>query len=190
MSAQHHQQVHTHTKLVKVIFLDIDGVLLPFPSKDINNNQSRLFPEEQLKALSKLLAHTEAQLVLSSTWRAQPKFVQDIIDCFQDFGREYGGPLTSINKFYDTTSLQMHSERQWEIYDWIESHGYRDHRLVWLALDDEALIEGDKNVKLRHQFEGRVVCTTSSIGLTMDDVKLGMKLWDQQLQQLLLPKLS
>ena len=130
-----------------IIFLDIDGVLLPFPKKDNGSGQStkRLFPDGPLRALSKLLEETpHSKIVLSSTWRVREDFRNDILDCFQDFANEElqqssltehdnssssggggGGsslcPLGQIanDGFWGITDPEMHSERQWEIHDWL-----------------------------------------------------------------------
>ena len=48
---------------MKVIFLDVDGVLLPIGSKD------KKIPEEKIILLKKLVEETNSRIVLSSTWR-------------------------------------------------------------------------------------------------------------------------
>ena len=159
--------------ILKVIFLDIDGVLLPFP-KD-QNFGCELFPASTLKPLQSLLKEADgAKLVLSSTWRVRKDFVRDIVDCIQGFGIDFEG-------FFDITDPNMHSERQWEIERWLSTNQRAYDKIVWLALDDEELLEGDVNEKFRGIFEGRVVKTESHKGLTMDDVNDAVKLWKKQL---------
>mmetsp|Transcript_4454 Transcript_4454/g.10795 ORF Transcript_4454/g.10795 Transcript_4454/m.10795 type:complete len:169 (-) Transcript_4454:562-1068(-) len=162
-------------KTLKVIFLDIDGVLLPFPND--GNSESGLFPASTLEPLKFLLQETDAKLVLSSTWRVRKDFIQDIVDAIRGFGIEFEG-------FHDITDPNMHSERQWEIQDWISKQRARkEHkggRMVWLALDDEELLEGDENARFRDSFVGHVVKTASHKGLTMDDVRDALKLWESQ----------
>ena len=48
---------------MKIIFLDVDGVLLPIDSKDKN------IPEDKIILLKELIDKTNAKIVLSSTWR-------------------------------------------------------------------------------------------------------------------------
>jgi hypothetical protein len=87
-----------------------------------------------------------------------------------------------IDSFYDITDIHMHSERQWEIAKWIQDHHRKGHEtIVWLALDDENLLDGEANQKHRAVFEGHVIQTDSKIGLTMADVKRGVELWKRQL---------
>ena len=96
---------------VDVIFLDIDGVLLPFGSAKKKSNQDEdfkcddcIFPNSTMEALTKLLqkvgdiflmikdSNNQQQtvkgnpvLVLSSTWRAQQEFIADILDSFKGY---------------------------------------------------------------------------------------------------------
>ncbi|MBQ6547262.1 MAG: hypothetical protein IJL74_04630 [Bacilli bacterium] len=58
---------------MKIIFLDIDGVMLPIGSKD------KLIPEDKILLLKGLIEETDSKVVLSSTWRlnANRKFYED-----------------------------------------------------------------------------------------------------------------
>ena len=100
---------------VDVVFLDIDGVLLPFGSSKKSNQADRnqdekykcddcIFPNSTMNALTSLLqklgdislkikdSKNQQQtikgnpvLVLSSTWRAQQEFIRDILDSFKAY---------------------------------------------------------------------------------------------------------
>lgn len=159
--------------MLKVIFLDIDGVLLPFPQKECPKNNT-LFPANTMKALDRLLKATEARLILSSTWRSQDQFVNDILEDFEQHNMD-------VNLFCGMTDKHYHAERQWEIHQWLTQQD-KDKEICWLALDDEELIEGEKNEKLASVFQGHVIKTESSIGLTEDDVDRGIRLWRKQLE--------
>ena len=156
-----------------VIFLDIDGVLLPFPAAQ----QPSLFPKSTMHALQRLLVATnfphECQIVLSSTWRVREDYIRDILDALQDFG-------IPIHGFYSITDPHLHSERQWEIYDWLQTNTSIE---AWLALDDEDLLDGEVNEKHRDVFQGHVIQTKSSEGLTMKDVDEAIRLWNVQLRK-------
>lgn len=91
---------------VDVIFLDIDGVLLPFGSAKKNQSHQNgedwedcLFPKSTMNALTALL-HRVSEIsikhnnetikgnpviVLSSTWRAQQEFIKDILNSFKAY---------------------------------------------------------------------------------------------------------
>ena len=80
----------------------------------------------------------------------------------------------------------MHSERQWEIHDWLSNQKQNNNKyekIVWLALDDEHLIDGEVNENYRDIFQGHVIRTESHIGLTMNDVRDAVKLWKLQLSE-------
>ena len=162
-------------EVLKVIFLDIDGVLLPFPKESsASGDADALFPASTVEALGVLLRETKAKVVLSSTWRVREDFIRDIVDCIRGFGIDFDG-------FFDTTDPNMHSERQWEIHRWLSDHQPQYGEIIWIALDDEDLIEGEANTRYRDTFRGHVVRTESHKGLTKKDVANAVKLWKSQL---------
>jgi hypothetical protein len=166
---------------VDVVFLDIDGVLLPYGDEQKEEACcSGLFPDRTLAAFSHLLTTTRAVVVLSSTWRVRSDFREDALTAFRDYGDVFGGPLKGMTEFYDVTDVNTHAERQWEIHDWcIANH---DKIRSWVALDDEELIEGETRRKYRSSFIGHVVKTECSIGLTMKDAQRAIKLLKKQLK--------
>lgn len=165
-----------------IIFLDIDGVLLPFGDETLEGKKEKscsgLFPDRTLHALSEIYRQSETtiSLVLSSTWRVRPQFCQQILQAFETYNECFQGSLPS--SFYDITSTENHSERQWEIHEWLTGH----ERIVesWVCLDDEELLEEEKNAKFRPLFEGHVVKTRSSIGLTLKDAETALRLLRQR----------
>lgn len=121
-------------KKMKVIFLDIDGVLnVMFPGRD---NYGRLFHPEFVDNLRWIIDETGAKIVMSSTWRFAglekmkqmwidrnlPGELIDItIDCVQlvDDGRA---------EFYDLV------ERGHEIQQWLDEHPEVENYVI---LDDD-----------------------------------------------------
>jgi HAD domain in Swiss Army Knife RNA repair proteins len=191
-----------------VLFLDIDGVLLPFPTKPLFQfPDGRIFPNETLSALSLILeafpkdkcnccnvdtsmvdnpaSHvcncTAVNIVLSSTWRVQKSIRNDIIADFHAYGI---GPLSTFDAdFYDITDPKLHTERQHEIYAWLqqycETNTYTD--LAWIALDDEELLHGSTNAARKSTFDGHVIHCDSKCGLTHKQAAEAIKLLRQQL---------
>jgi hypothetical protein len=173
-SPKHQQQRRQRgRRRLVIIFLDIDGVLLPFPeSKDSSiDNNDRLFPNSTLRALNRIVRAFENNdddiidakvgIVLSSTWRVRGTLIREILDDFKAFGK---GPIAQMESFYDVTDPNLHSERQYEIYSWLLSQReYGDNIDAWIALDDD-----DNIVTGPYQsfFQGHVVQTDSKIGLT------------------------
>uniref|UniRef100_A0A7S2VC99 FCP1 homology domain-containing protein n=1 Tax=Entomoneis paludosa TaxID=265537 RepID=A0A7S2VC99_9STRA len=173
-----------------VIFLDMDGVMQPFgndaPQEAVKKTDC-LFPDCTLQALSYILEQVPtAELVLSSTWRVQHSYIEEIEQNFHAYGRKRHNtnnhPLWNL-RFADITNPQLHSERQYEIQDWLEQQQQQSttRSLVWIAIDDEDLIEGAPNARYRHWFQHHVVKTQSHVGLTASDAQLAVRLLKAQL---------
>jgi hypothetical protein len=163
-----------------VIFLDVDGVILPFGDNlpVTTTTDGSLFPDSCLAALTLIASEfSNVQLVLSSTWRVRASFRAQIIESLRLYGRKFGGPLESI-EFYDITDPLLHSTRQAEIDAWLQSNGFRG---AWIALDDEDLVEGNENRLRSHVFRNRVIKTASHVGLTDDDAHQAVTLLRKQL---------
>mmetsp|Transcript_11085 Transcript_11085/g.16526 ORF Transcript_11085/g.16526 Transcript_11085/m.16526 type:complete len:220 (-) Transcript_11085:148-807(-) len=161
-----------------IVFLDIDGVLLPFGDGVQEVPSGSLFPDRCLAALSYLLSASAASLVLSSTWRVHPQYIRDIVNDFHRYAALHGGPLAHIAGFPRTTCPATHSTRQEEIWHWLSSTD--DPVGAWIALDDEPLTEGPSCRRLRSHFVGHVVQTSSHEGLTMEQAKLAVTLLESQ----------
>jgi HAD domain in Swiss Army Knife RNA repair proteins len=193
-----------------IIFLDIDGVVLPFPADPkLHIPRGRIFPNETLAALSLILeafpkqkisiagskseasstdhinreaTDTEVDIVLSSTWRVQKSMRNDIIS---DFHAYAVGPLSTFgDDFYDITDPKLHTERQHEIYDWLQRHqldGTSNESLAWVALDDEELLHGPTNARLKCIFDGHVVHCDSKRGLSREQAVEAIQLLRHQL---------
>ena len=147
-----------------VVFLDVDGVLLPFGDGAAPPPEDGGFPPEPLAALTRILERVpQAELVLSSTWRMSREAIGEITSAFFFFSAENGGgPLASISGFPTThmTNLSNHTVRQWEIAEWLDGpHG--DGVTRWIALDDEDLLDAPECAERRARFQGHAVRTSS-----------------------------
>jgi hypothetical protein len=186
---QHHETRHperprhskSSTTKETIIFLDIDGVLLPFQGKHFASTCGSLFPDHTMEAFSLILQEMEgAKIVLSSTWRVQDRFRKEIIAGLRSYGYAYGGPLLEA-EFMDLTDPDMHGERQHEIHDWLQRNP--DKVGAWIALDDEELMEGSENAARRAVFQGHVVKTESHMGLTVKNARYAIGLLQAQLSK-------
>lgn len=177
-----------------VIFLDIDGVLLPFGGEDRDETTASTcgahFPDDTMAAFSHILsAYPTAKIVLSSTWRVGLAERQIILQSFKAYGCKFGGPLRVheqqfCHDFFDVTDPLFHYERQHEIFKWLHENQQHSALDAWIALDDEELLEGEANAVNRSTFEGHVVKTESAKGLTMRDAQEAVRLVNQQLLRL------
>eukprot|EP00592_Proboscia_alata_P015201 CAMPEP_0194396542 /NCGR_PEP_ID=MMETSP0174-20130528/125048_1 /TAXON_ID=216777 /ORGANISM="Proboscia alata, Strain PI-D3" /LENGTH=110 /DNA_ID=CAMNT_0039192625 /DNA_START=1135 /DNA_END=1467 /DNA_ORIENTATION=+ len=82
-----------------LLFLDVDGVILPFTHTQI--------PTHTLRHLSTILtAVPDIKMILSSTWRCSPQSVSHLRESFAS----YGPPLSSfISHLENTTDLGWHT---------------------------------------------------------------------------------
>jgi hypothetical protein len=176
----------------KVIFLDVDGVLLPagvtemvlvdgemvpiLPKVDGNN-----FKPAALDALRLIFQHTGASIVISSEWRRS-----DIMRNAVGIGlRTRGIPQA---RDCTTTSLKPKLEllktnqaiafaerRNREIGDWLKRHPGID---AWVALDDVDLTLGDgvRSNKDSPLMKGRIVRIHPQTCLTDQDAKEAIRI--------------
>ena len=167
-----------------IVFLDVDGVLLPFgvgsegvwrgDEKQSASEGELLFPESALAALEHVVAETRATIVLSSTWRSSAEAIEMLLHAFRSYAakreaaaaeRGESSALGCIDSFAHMTDPWRHDVRQHEIHRWLVEHSYTG---AWVALDDEPLLDGAEQERLRPIFEGHVVQTESSRGLTWE----------------------
>jgi hypothetical protein len=140
---------------MKIIFLDIDGVL--------NNLESLRLPRTKLKssthsysaahpscieALNRIITETQARIVVSSTWRGIGLGV--LFEIFHEWG------IKAMTVGY-TPLWPIGSERGDEIAEWLSQH---PEVTSFVILDD-----GDDMGQLRH----RLVQTDFEVGLTNAD---------------------
>lgn len=176
---------------VVCVFLDVDGVVLPFDVVE--------FPAALLAHLGLILDAADARaaalgatsaLVVSSSWRASAEAMARLHAALAAALGGAGAPAGSLRarvaaagRFEHTTDVGRHQCRQWEIGDWLRcAAGCRDAGPVdgvpsegldvvgWVALDDEELLDGRENGDWREFFKGHVVKTESRVGLVRADV--------------------
>lgn len=149
---------------MKVIFLDVDGVL--------NNNAYIQFMVDHLRVqrpgyhlldplcvmrLNKIVAATGAELVLSSTWR-----ILYTVDEFNMVAGRQGVP-----KIIDSTERHVRPPRGKEIQTWLDAH---DEVETFIILDDD-----DDMAHLRD----RLVLVKNWIGLQDQDVEKAINMLNE-----------
>lgn len=138
---------------MKIIFLDIDGVLV---NRNSLLKQSGLESEPDppcVEALNRITTETQAVIVVSSTWRLIGETaVRRKLRDWGIQGRVLG--ITPINRDDRTTT------RGREIQLWINVYSRSINLGNYVILDDDADVEMDLTKLIRTQFE---------TGLTMSD---------------------
>lgn len=159
---------------MKVIFLDIDGVL---------NNMEQLYCDDSfdprcVNRLVNLVKDTDAKVVLSSSWRCIPQALKMVMDTLAKhnvflysiteegiaFDRLKNTPWEDVElclKFYQGKGKNF--DRGAEIAAWLMDNATADEPISFVILDDEA-------EDIRNYFPNNFVRTLFSKGLTDSDV--------------------
>lgn len=162
-----------------VVFLDIDGVLLPVPKFTFGGGDLSGTCAQTLKRLITALGGRDrVTLVLSSTWRNHPVMV-DRLNTFMQKEAGDGIPVvsertpngtvlvSSVTYYPDDPSEQrLVRDRVDEVYRWLHTH-ITDHPEAiggrWFAIDDMQL---DVDERMR----GHFLHTQTDVGITEADV--------------------
>lgn len=167
---------------MKVIFLDIDGVMNSTEEMIALYNQygssidNTLPSPAKCKLLKQLVDETGAKVVLSSSWRLSLNAIQKLIDLFESYNLVLSGFTcheVESKKFKNTLYEDIKPRYQHTIGDfgtYIEDRGAEiaawllDHPKVsnFVILDDE-----DSDIKA--WFPNNLVKTDLQVGLTLED---------------------
>ncbi len=161
---------------MKVIFLDIDGVLLPLLSGpeyeklgiskgsklDFMERAKRILKDSAVNELIRILEQTWAKIVISSSWRHHWEFCRDLLwDCRAN--DRYSLWEYVISK----TPSKTDGGRSTEILSWIDQYHKtcKDwwHISHWIAIDDE----GYDMKAIKRLW--KLVKTNGHIGLSKED---------------------
>lgn len=126
--------------MTKVLFLDIDGPMIPRRAFYLPNQTLivRKFDPVATALLNEVLAKTGAKLVISSTWGKQG------IETVKTLLEENGISWESVHQDW-VTPRKYPLARPEEIRLWLANHPEITH---WASLDDEQLDLDGKNVKV------------------------------------------
>lgn len=149
--------------MIKIIFLDIDGVLTSA------NSNWKLDPV-LFARLKIILDKTDANLVISSSWRGDDKesTIRNLTDTTHPLIGD--NPFPFIDKIIGVTPRCNAWMRGQEIRAWFDRHktlGKIDD-IRWIAIDDEEDFFADQS--------DNVVYTKSSTGIQDIDVELAIKM--------------
>jgi hypothetical protein len=152
----------------KIIFLDIDGVLSPrwWNSDKQSDNYGCLFDAKAVANLAKIVEETEADIVISSSWKNIG--LVELQNMWRDRGLP--GKIVDITPDYmsdelllkeDSADMDYLYERGSEIQGWLLLHGDDVSRYVIIDDMDDILPEQ----------QSHFLQTDPEFGITNDDVK-------------------
>lgn len=125
---------------MKIIFLDIDGVLnsLDWSEKQKYCERYSEINPEKVKLLKEIVERTGAEIVLSSTWRTlsnapgsrneHPQYAY-LVDSLEEYDLKIISHTPYIN-----------NNRPEEIRKWLDKHGGKE-RISFVSLDDDFRLE-------------------------------------------------
>lgn len=134
---------------MKIIFLDIDGVL-----NSANDKFSqKLETKKHLNLLGKLVKKTNAKIVLSSSWKGISSLRKVVENKMQEINAEIIGATRSLP-----------GTRGSEIKDWMKDK------------DIESFVILDDDKDMDEMTETNLVLTDSNKGLQKDDIEKALKI--------------
>ncbi len=119
----------------KIIFLDIDGVLCPYPPWQTTwvSNQNSMLSPVCCENLKKLLDETDARIVLTTSWRLFKKNLEDLFIQLAQNDIPYGYIVDQTPDLKSDPSIQSSAElRYLEISEYV----IRNNVERYLILDD------------------------------------------------------
>lgn len=165
--------------MIKIIFLDIDGVLAT--PEYLKDGLWALHPEKQ-KLLGKLLINTDAKIVLSSSWRLSTleetkKHMQ--AEGFLFIFKIIGVTIRAYQYLERGTGVHLSIPRGVEIKQWIDTNIHSDNGKNWnrkkLGIDfTYVILDDESDMLLEHK--DNFVKTKGEIGLTEDDVNMAIEI--------------
>jgi len=132
---------------MKVIFLDIDGVLNVIP-KDFDKHGG-IFHSSFVKNLERIINETDAKIVISSSWRFSG--LSGMIDMWKD--RKLPGEVIDVTpncvQLVNETDFEFYDqvERGHEIQDWLDKHPEIERYVI--IDDDNDMLESQQEFFVR-----------------------------------------
>ena len=152
---------------IKVIFLDIDGVVNCWDTKERSPSKCIGVEQRLITHIKEIVDATGAKLVLSSTWRKDWAF--DLLD-----GVDWRYLRDEFAKqglyFMDYTPSRRDSHRGEEIKEWLESTEYDVESYV--VIDDEMFDIWDLH-------DGHMVQTSFDHGIKPGAVKMAIQILEK-----------
>lgn len=120
---------------IKVIFLDIDGVLNSYDWRLKNkekNNEIKCLDDRAIKILAEIVKTSGAKIVLSSSWRTK-----DADDVYMKILKSKFENL-SITIFSETGYCRKKYPRGWEIREWLKNNRKIYNIVSFVIIDDDS----------------------------------------------------
>ena len=154
---------------MKVIFLDVDGVLNCTSTKETIGGRCKFVEDRKIEILKEIVECTDARIVLSSTWRLGWIWKDEDPNSYDEF---YEGLVRKLNEhgltLYDKTK-QLGTHRGREIDEWLSRHPDTESFVI---LDDES----DMDEHIGRLVKTRWYATGAGGGLMRKHIRLAIEL--------------
>lgn len=146
---------------MKIIFLDIDGVLNSIQYDRLRTRDQGNIDETRLPLLKNIVDETNAFIVLSSSWRKHWDKDQEQCD---SIGKDLNSVFSQYQlSIYDKTPCLASNDRAEEVRMWLSMHS---ETTAFVILDDIAFGWGD-------DLQEHLVKTNCRIGRGLEDQHVG-----------------
>jgi 3-deoxy-D-manno-octulosonate 8-phosphate phosphatase KdsC-like HAD superfamily phosphatase len=120
---------------IKVIFLDVDGVLNSYEwlysNPKIGKTRNHL-DDNAVEVLSKIVKSSKAKIVLSSSWRTIPENTEPMLQLKEKFQK------LNLSIFDRTGRSPKKKSRGWEIREWIKKNSKIYNITSFVIIDDDS----------------------------------------------------
>lgn len=141
---------------MKIIFIDIDGVLATAPCWNMSqDNKWNVYPfdKKAVKVLNKILEETGAEMVLSSDWKYHYS-LNEIKEIFIEFNDVIKTPFDMTAKLPTPNGSDLEGGRVGEINLWLKENKEKLGVTHWVAVDDLKMFDLDNFVHCPKEMEG------------------------------------
>ena len=146
----------------KVLFLDMDGVLVPFQHPI--GRENLFWSTEAVECLNAIWVHTHAQIVISSMWRFECTKEQ-----MMSMLNEHGYVGTLHPDWRTPGNENVLSQRGAEILEWLDAHrGVAE----WIVLEDSPVVIDHFPAEITD----RLIRPVSEVGLTKDSLERALNI--------------
>lgn len=154
---------------MKIIFLDVDGVLNYWGFKELTPNKFLGISDDLVEKLKRIIEKTDAKIVLTSTWKDG---ISDDMKAIDDDGQYLLDKLWKSGISIYSKTVDFHYDRGRGISNWLSNHTDVEKYVV---LDDICFKDFEEYGVINN-----VVITNEIYGITDDNVEQSVNILTEE----------